>query len=87
MSAADVAAELATLRAQIDAVDAQLAALLMQRAQLVAAVWERKKQAGTAVLDLEREQQIVAHYANSCPQLEPDDVERFVRAVLRVCAR
>lgn len=87
MSVADGAEDLAALRAQIDAVDAQLAALLVQRAELVKAVWSRKQQAGAAVLDPDREQQIVAHYANSCPQLQPADVERFVRGVLRVRAR
>lgn len=87
MSAADGSLDLATLRAQIDAVDAQLAALLVQRAELVKAVWTRKEQAGAPVLDPDREQQIVARYANSCPQLEPAEVERFVRAVLRVRAR
>lgn len=84
MSAAE---DVAMLRAQIDAVDDQLAALLVQRAQLVKAVWSRKEQVGEPVLDPDREQQIVARYANCCPQLEPVEVERFVRAVLRVRAR
>lgn len=83
----DEQAELAELRAQIDAVDAQLAGLLCERAALVAAVWARKEQAGLAVLDPDREQQIAGTYATRCVGLAPDDVSRFVNAVLRVRAR
>ena len=56
----DTSCNLSELRAQIDAVDAQLLALLQQRAALAQAVGAIKHREGSAVFRPEREAQVIA---------------------------
>lgn len=85
MSASD--RQLGQLRAEIDEVDAQLAALFVARARLVRAAWQAKALGALPLVDEDRERQVAAHFAKLCAELEPEAVERFVSALLRVRAR
>jgi chorismate mutase len=74
------------LRAEIDATDRQLAALLRQRAALVRQTWQHKDQVGVPRHDPVREQQIGDVYVANCPELVPEAVRACVAAVLRASA-
>lgn len=79
-------AVLQQLRAEIDATDRQLAALLRQRAALVRQTWQHKDQVGAPRHDPAREQQIGDTFVANCPELDPEAVRACVVAVLRASA-
>ncbi|RJS47651.1 GNAT family N-acetyltransferase [Nocardioides cavernaquae] len=73
---------LSYLRAQIDEVDDELAALLARRTALTAAVQEIKPVGGPAGRDPEREQQIAERIAPMVPLLPPEAVQRIVHTII-----
>ncbi|MCC6216397.1 MAG: chorismate mutase [Polyangiaceae bacterium] len=75
--------ELADLRRQIDAVDAELLRLLASRLELVLAVGELKRALRLAVYDPERERDLLARLASSAPSpLEPALVRRVFERIV-----
>ena len=79
---------LPALRAEIDAIDAQLLALLGQRARLVADAWAWKAAHGVEPLDPGREAEILVRLQSlgAAQGLDPADVARVWAAMLRVRA-
>jgi chorismate mutase/prephenate dehydratase len=82
----DPAAPLQTLRAQIDALDRDLLALLNRRAALAIQVGEIKKREGSAVFRPEREAQVIdgLKAANPGP-LATDSVAPIWREIMSAC--
>ncbi len=80
------APELLSLRAQIDALDSELLALLNRRAALALQVGEIKKREGSAVFRPEREAQVIDHLkaANTGP-LATDSVAPIWREIMSAC--
>lgn len=76
------------LRAEIDATDDALLALLAKRGKLVRAVWALKQAAGEERLDVAREAQVLLRLREqgAALGLDANDVERIWREVLRVRA-
>lgn len=76
--------ELSTLRLQIDALDAQLLALLAQRAALVQRAWDCKRAGGIERLDPQREQEIADRLAAQAVALglEPATVRRIFAQII-----
>ena len=74
------------LRAEIDATDDALLALLAKRGKLVRAVWALKQAAGEERLDVAREAQVLLRLREqgAALGLDANDVERIWREVLRV---
>lgn len=71
---------LATVRAELDAVDSDLMALLARRAQLVGRAWDLKRDQGLQLHDASREAVI---FARLLAQAEADGLDPVrVRAVL-----
>ena len=63
--------ELQDIRKEIDALDRELTELFCKRMELSAAVAEYKRRTGTAVLDPEREKEIITNACErSCGELE-----------------
>ncbi len=79
---------LEAIRAEIDATDAQLLELLAQRGRLVRAAWALKQAAGLERLDVAREAAVLLRLRERGAALgmDPADVERIWREVLRVRA-
>lgn len=77
------------LRVAIDEVDDKILDLLANRGKLVDAAWRQKTAAGRAPVDAAREAHVLArHRARGEPLgLDPADVERIWRAILRVRVR
>ncbi len=72
--------DLATVRAELDAVDRHLIALLARRAQLVARAWDLKRDQGLQLHDASRESVI---FARLLAQAEADGLDSVrIRAVL-----
>lgn len=70
-------------RDQIYAVDRELVALLDRRAELALRLGERKHDAGLALLDRRREEEVLARArGQSSGPLSPAAVERLFRAIL-----
>ncbi|WP_067975871.1 chorismate mutase [Nocardiopsis trehalosi] len=70
------------LRARIDRVDAELAALLERRALLAADVQRLKPVGGFAGRDPRRERDLVAAMARHAPRLGPDRLARIMAGVI-----
>jgi chorismate mutase/GNAT superfamily N-acetyltransferase len=73
-----------SLRAQVDAVDDELALLLARRTALTAAVQGFKPVPGHAGRDAEREAEIVARMARRAPGVPAEAWRRFVHEVITV---
>ena len=79
-------ASLSDLRTQIDAVDAQLLALLSQRAALAHAVGEIKRVEGSAVFRPEREAQVIASLQQANHSgLKNDSIAVIWREIMSAC--
>lgn len=79
-------ATLQSLRAQIDAVDAELLALLNRRARLALEVGEIKKGEGSAVFRPEREAQVIQGLKQRNPgPLKADSIAPIWREVMSAC--
>ena len=80
------APELLSLRAQIDALDRELLALLNRRAGLALQVGEIKKREGSAVFRPEREAQVIDHLKAANPgPLATDSVAPIWREIMSAC--
>ena len=77
------------LRVAIDATDDQLLELLAERGELVRAAWARKQAEGLERLDVAREAQVLTRLRarSAVLGLDPADVERIWREILRVRSR
>lgn len=83
---ASLDARLGVLRRDIDAVDAQLLALLARRAGLVTEVGELKKETDAPVYRPEREAQIMARLRAANPgPLSGDAIEAIYREIVSAC--
>lgn len=79
----DLPAELAALRAEMDAVQRELAAVLHRRAQLVRRIGAWKAARGLPALDPARERAMLAALPPGPPDgFPPDALARIVAAVL-----
>jgi chorismate mutase len=76
------------LREAIDFADDALLELLANRGKLVRAAWALKQEQGQERLDVAREAQVVTRLCERGVELglEPGDVERIWREILRVRA-
>jgi chorismate mutase-like protein len=81
--AADPKASLARYRRRIDAIDQKLLALLNERGRIAQKTGGVKQQAGLAIVEPSREQQVVANMlaANNGP-LPDDSVERLFLSIM-----
>ena len=78
--------ELAELRAQIDAADDQIAALLSRRAKIAEAVGALKQKRGWRnFADPDRERQILRRIAPMAKPLPPDHVAAVFREIISAC--
>lgn len=78
--------ELSNLRAQIDAVDDQLSALLSRRAEIAEAVGALKQKRGwRAFADPERERQILRRVAPQTRPLSPQHAAAIFREIISAC--
>ena len=77
------------LRVAIDATDDQLLELLAERGKLVRAALARKQAEGLERLDVAREAQVLTRLRarSAALGLDPADVERIWREILRVRSR
>lgn len=91
MNADSTDAALAALRARIDAVDAALVELLMERQLLAGAAGALKSAAGLPVVDAAREQAILARVrtlaAGRLPEPALDAIFREILAMTRAAAQ
>jgi chorismate mutase len=71
-------------RDQIDRIDDAIVDLLARRAAIVAELWERKRAAGVAIRDPERERAIVERLRAraSAAGLDPEAVEGVFRGII-----
>lgn len=84
-SSGSAPSELATLRGEIDALDAQLVDLLSRRAAKVQEVVRLKKAAGLPVYHPAREEDLISQRREQAARagLDPDHVEEIFRGILR----
>ncbi len=83
MQSEDPRIKLAELRQQIDAIDLDILALLNQRGNIAQEIGQVKKTSNLAIVELQREQQVVANMlaANQGP-LPNDSVERLFSSIM-----
>lgn len=83
MKSEDPRIKLAELRQQIDAIDLDILALLNQRGNIAQEIGQVKKTSNLAIVELQREQQVVANMlaANQGP-LPNDSVERLFSSIM-----
>ncbi len=83
MKSEDPRIKLAELRQQIDAIDLDILALLNQRGKIAQEIGLVKKTSNLAIVELQREQQVVANMlaANKGP-LPNDSVERLFSSIM-----
>ena len=80
--------ELETLRTQIDAIDRQLTELFLQRMAVTQQVGEYKLRNGIPVLDVSREQQVLAAKAAMAPnEASKRDVVQLYEAIMGISRR
>lgn len=89
LSRPDVPPEPAQQRRRIDAIDAQLVALLAERARVVRAIWDEKESRGVPLRDPQREAAIQADLADLARQhgLDPAAVAAIFAHIIGVDLR
>ena len=84
MDDVDYQSVLEDLRAQLDALDAQLVLLLKERAAVIRQVIQRKKASGLGPVDLKREEDMLTQIAERATSvgLDPQIATRILRAII-----
>ena len=84
MDAVDFQTVLGDLRAELDALDARLILLLKERAEVIHQVIERKQASGLGPVDLKREEDMLANFAEQARSagLDPKVAVRILRAII-----
>jgi len=82
-------AGLREIRSEIDQIDAEIVRLLSVRLSAVMRAFQIKRAAGLALLDPDREEQIVDHAVERATELElpKKQVRKIFRQILRISAK